>query len=181
VAFTWRVWPMDAVPIELSRAQARHERVPVVIGSAGRGIYVDRAGRSGVVCAVEQEQFNPGSAPGEDAKVHSTVANRGPKRRTPARALKRMTDRPIHSHRHDDFVGRPVDPLYGRAIPDFAGCFNFGGGCTATHMWEPGCKPQFVSGTCWACSGRSEMSRAASAPAGEVSTTKACHGARLRW
>jgi hypothetical protein len=73
------------VRIDLSGAEARHERVPVVVGPVRGRLQSDDAGGLGIVGAVEQHQFQPPGFAGEDAEVDAAVHEGGAQREAPAR------------------------------------------------------------------------------------------------
>ena len=46
-------WPLHPIGVKLSRLHARHERVPVIVGTAGRGIDRNDARGPGIILPVK--------------------------------------------------------------------------------------------------------------------------------
>ena len=68
------------VRVDLSGAQAGHERVPVVVGAVGRRVEPDHAGRLGVARALEEQQLQGRRVPREDTEVDAALHGGGAQR-----------------------------------------------------------------------------------------------------
>src|SRR5438309_10944907 len=71
---------MESIPIELSRANAGHKHMPIVIGAIGNGIDSDDIGRLCIVLPIEEKNLNSGSFTGKYAEVYSVARNDGAER-----------------------------------------------------------------------------------------------------
>ena len=108
LAFAGRLWPVGPIGVDLACLQPGDEGVPVVIGSTGGRIDVDRPGWIGVIRMVEQQQFDPGRIPREDAEIDATGAECRPEGRRRPRSFEWMSHRSVHSHSHDKAWAGPV-------------------------------------------------------------------------
>ena len=50
--------PLDPIPVELARLQARHEEVPIIVGTVGRGIERDHARGVDIIFPVKEQQLH---------------------------------------------------------------------------------------------------------------------------
>jgi hypothetical protein len=56
---------MESIPIKLSRANAWHKHMPIVIGAIGNGIDSDHIGWLRIVLPIEEKNLNSGSLTGK--------------------------------------------------------------------------------------------------------------------
>src|SRR5207247_8146123 len=75
------VWAGDAVAVDLSSLDARHEDVPVVIRAVGVRIETNRARRTRILRPIEEEQVHARRGAREDAEIDAGGRDRGTKRR----------------------------------------------------------------------------------------------------
>ncbi len=76
---------------ELSRRHPRHEHVPVVVSPVCRRFDPYRAGRGGIVLAVEEQEFDSRGVPREQAEVDAPLDDGGAQGDASANALGRGT------------------------------------------------------------------------------------------
>ncbi len=76
--------PYRPVRVDLPGPEARHEGVPIVIGSVSARVEWNDAGGLSIGCAIEQEELQLLRVRGIDAKVDAAVVDCGTERKTPA-------------------------------------------------------------------------------------------------
>jgi hypothetical protein len=69
--------PINAVGVELTRYDARHKNMPIMVSTLHMPIEIDGARRPGIVNLVKEQQLDRGRVARIDAEVDAAVDQRG--------------------------------------------------------------------------------------------------------
>lgn len=83
---------------KLSRPHARHEYMPIMVGTIGHWIDRDHACRSGIIFPVKEQQLYAGSVPRKDAEIDTIGKDRCSQRIAPPSASQHGSLRPHDLH-----------------------------------------------------------------------------------